>query len=74
MSTEEEQEVFPRLIGGWCDGMGCSYSPPQCFCSEYLESREEYQRVFNKPWIRDDLECKIWEKSWRYARGRYLKD
>jgi hypothetical protein len=63
---------FPKLDGGWCDGMGCGDVLMGCWCSEYLECCEEYQREFKKPWDRMNPECIVWEKSWRFSWGRYV--
>lgn len=50
---------FPKLDGGWCDGLGCSGF---CWCGGNLAMKEEFQRVFNKPWKlsydeNPDIEC-----------------
>lgn len=60
---------FPRLINGECDGLGCNFKI--CWCNEYLDSREKYQEVFNKPWDRSTDECNAWEESFRYSFLRY---
>lgn len=54
---------FPKLEAGFCDGLGCGGI--LCYCKIWLESREEFQRVFDKAWNKDDPDCKIWEKAWR---------
>ena len=66
---------FPKLDGGWCDGMGCS---GWCFCKEHLAMREEFQRVFNKPWKERwdddaDIDCDHWEHIWRFGTTQVRK-
>ena len=61
---------FPKLDGGWCDGLGCGRGHV-CFCAEYLAMKEEFQKVFNKAWNKDDTDCINWEKAWRFGTSRY---
>lgn len=44
---------FPKLEGGWCDGLGCGHKDPFCFCEQWLRSREQFQKVFGIPWSED---------------------
>jgi len=62
---------FPELTNGSCDGLGCGWHGFECWCDEWLESREEYQRQFKKPWGEDKKECKAWEDAWRFSWNRY---
>lgn len=65
---------FPKLEHGSCDGLGCSWSGMECFCDEYLWMREEYQRVYDKPWDTSTLECQIWDECWRKNWKRYIEE
>jgi len=69
----EMEEGFPRINGGFCDGMGCHWVEEQCWCTQHLESCKEYQRVFNKPWNWRDPECHVWEESWRWCFKRWVE-
>ena len=60
---------FPKLINGSCDGLGCGFTV--CWCNEHIEMQEEFQRAFDKPWKDNDVECNIWERSWRFGTKRY---
>jgi len=62
---------FPKLDGGWCDGMGCGGI--LCWCGEYLAMREEFQRLYNKPWNTNDIDCQRVEKIWRFGTERFEK-
>jgi len=58
---------FPKIINGACDGMGCSGF---CWCTSHTEMQEEFQREFNKPWKEQwdenpDIDCQRWERIWR---------
>ena len=64
---KDNESKFPKLDGGFCDGMGCS---GWCFCTAFLAMKEEFQEVFDKPWTNrwdDDanIECEMWEHAWR---------
>ena len=63
---------FPKLNGGWCDGMGCGKFHP-CFCGEHLAMKEEFQRLYNKPWDDDDIDCQCVDKLWRLGIEAYEK-
>jgi hypothetical protein len=66
---------FPKLDGGWCDGLGCS---GLCWCGERLAMKEEFQRVFNKPWKESydknpDIDCDRVDHLVRFSTGRIEK-
>ena len=63
-------DSFPKLNGGWCDGMGCGKYEP-CFCKAHLEMKEEFQRLFQKPWNIDDVDCQRVDKLWRLGTEAY---
>jgi hypothetical protein len=65
---------FPELECGSCDGLGCGESSHWCFCYAWLDSREEYQRTFDKAWDADRDDCKVWEKAWRFSWHKYIHD
>ncbi len=60
---------FPKLDGGWCDGMGCGER--LCWCGEYLAMCEEFQRTYNKPWDKNDIDCLRVERIWRFGTERF---
>ena len=77
---------FPKLEAGWCDGLGCS---GLCWCGERLATKEEFQRTFNKPWKESfdenpDIDCDRVDHMVRFRTARidkhykkqmqYLKD
>lgn len=68
MCGDYTEGKFPKLDGGWCDGMGCGWGS-LCYCSQWLESREQYQREYNLPWDGNESSCKIWERSFRHNYG-----
>jgi len=66
---------FPKLDGGWCDGLGCS---GLCWCGERLAMKEEFQRVFNKPWKQSydenpDIDCDRVDHLVRFSTDRVDK-
>ena len=62
---------------GACDGMGCGANPIHidhlCFCKEYTNMRNEYQRVTGRPWTSADPDCKAWDNAWRFLWVRINK-
>ena len=70
------KKKFPKLDSGWCDGIGCGKASV-CYCQEWLASREEFQRIFKKPWVNswdgDDKDCRTWEAAWRFGTDRWDK-
>jgi len=70
---------FPRIDNGNCDGLGCGHGHV-CWCDQYQAMKEEFQRVFNKPWDTrfpnqgQDIDCVNWEKSWRFGTSEWDKE
>jgi len=69
-----EENNFPAIVNGSCDGLGCGRGSV-CWCNEYVAMKEEFQRVFNKPWKngKEDLDCYHWELAWRYGTDKWEK-
>ena len=69
---------FHKLVGGYCDGLGCGWSGLECFCEAHLQSCEAYQKKYNKPWINPweegGEECRIWDDAWRYSWKLYIEE
>ena len=71
----DDTNDFPKLDGGWCDGLGCGRGSI-CSCGERLAMREEFQRVYNKPW-KDrweegggDIDCDRVNRLWDFSATR----
>lgn len=66
---------FPKLDGGWCDGLGCGGF---CWCGEHLAMKEEFQRTYNKPWKESydedsDIDCDRVAHLVRFSTDRVEK-
>lgn len=71
------ENEFPKLVNGSCDGLGCGVGV--CFCDESLFMREEYQRKYKLPWTpwydkKEGWEIrKAWEEGWALGHARFDK-
>lgn len=73
----KKKEEFPKLDGGYCDGLGCSKEKEECFCDAWLKSREEFQRQYNQAFVHSweegsTIEMKVWEDAWRWSWEKYI--
>jgi len=58
-------DKFPKIEVGWCDGLGCNTDPAPCWCGELLCSKMQFQDKFDIAWDDSLDQCKIWEKNFR---------